>query len=329
MNFKNDSSSRRKVLKATGIALGASAVPSVTASGSSREGERPRLADFAVKGTKRKQISFSPGTITVETTYSSPDLGDRKGRRSSTFSESLEYDRDEFADDEFPRRGVETTVEPWETFVASEDQWRAYHQSHRTVTYHEGRRATTNNVSTQHDHEPEEDDRCGIAVWNYAKDDDGDYHVKSPINYICWGFDVTDVGDVFENAGWTGNVNEHDRYAWDVDRETFVGPDQQEYNEYGSWATSTYRISGGYHARCYELEDGIVSLQVHEDDELYTGGGHSVESYESAKNETDGIFLSESDVDPYGSLYLDNEKFDHTGYAWRVESDRDSINRSC
>lgn len=316
MGNNSEYRSRRGILKATGLTAGLGVAPTTMAHGDS-SGSTPQLDDFEIVGTKETKTSFDPDSITVEITYKSPELQKRYGTTPPQSTEAIEYPRENVSDDDFPERGVDITRERWETHYAREDEWKEFHRN---------RGSNDSGVSIQHSHDPEEDYDCGVGKWNYKKHDDGGYSIKSPINLLCWGFDVSDVGDVLEGAGWTNDVSEFDRYAWDVDREKFVGPGQERLDEYESWATSTERKDGGFHARCYELEGGMVSIQAHED----TPRPHSVESYASARAEVFGIFYNQSDVDSSNrARYGNNEKGDHDGRIYALESDRDPVDRSC
>jgi len=89
------------------------------------------------------------------------------------------------------------------------------------------------------------------------------------------------------------------------------------------------RWDGGYHFKFYELEDGIVCIQAHEDTSVLGGGsfGHSVDSYQTAIDEAVDV-LTDAGGDENGSKDLSNESKDYDGNAPIVEDDRDSINKT-
>lgn len=106
-------------------------------------------------------------------------------------------------------------------------------------------------ASIQHDHRSD-DDICGRAIWNYEKHDpwfgSTSYSRSAPINVFLKRMDVNDVGTALEDQGWDNLENdfmqEGKRYAYDKDREMFVGPDNEPQGTYGGWGNYAYGFLG-------------------------------------------------------------------------------------
>lgn len=331
--------SRRYFVKTAGTAIGAGAIPAVSAGRPSGGADETTVERFKVVGTKKRRVRIEPETITIETTYKSRDLKRRYGVTPPKFTETETYDRSAYSLPDLPDRDVRTSKERWETYFAMEEEWKAAFENGR---------AADGDFEAQHDHESE-DKYCGRAVWNYEKHDpwfgSTSYDRSAPINLVLKGVDVTDVEDVLSSAGWNdlefGVANEGKRYAWDKDREKFVGPDQEPKSEYTGWGTSGHGPTGRMHVRCYELESGIVSVQAHEDGNWDpTKLKHDVVSYESARQEMVDIFTNnwpyleyggrvDSGPDGWGD---DGPDDNHDGTAIVLEPGSitpDPIDRSC
>ena len=104
---------------------------------------------------------------------------------------------------------------------------------------------------------------------------------------------VLETDHNWDNLENTWIPREGKRYAWDMDRSDFVGPDNEPYGEYGGWGTKEAGIRGRHHVRCYELEPGIISIQAHEDGYWDpTQLKHDVVSYQSTRDKLIDIFTS-------------------------------------
>lgn len=310
---------RRRFVKSTGLAASIGATTTASAQSGGEESSEQPLAEFEVTGKKKAKTEFTEDRFEIEITYKSPDLKERKGRNQ--FSKTAEFERPAPEEDDLPLRGTRTTTEPWHTYMATESEWR-------TISKRRKQKTDQQRVTTQHSHEPEEDDYCGIGIWDYEKDG-SDYYVKSPMNVVCKGYDVEDVEDILDDEGWYDEDDfslSWDRYAWDTDRELFVGPDNEPQSEYSHAVNKRFGFSGRLHAKFWELEDGIVSIQAHEDG---AAPDHSTGlEYDPGRSAVVDI-LTDNGGSSAGYTYLANGKKDHSGYARVVESDFDSINRSC
>lgn len=290
---------RRQVLKGvgTGVSVGLLTTSAYGKKNSSRNGESG-IDSLKVVGTKKMKVRYEPDTVTLETTYKSPALKKRYGWTPPKFVKTTERSKDELGRTGLPNHGSEVLAKQrWETHLGSENEWRSALVGDRQAE-------TNGGVSIQHDHHQTDRGNCGRAVWNYEKvkrDGETKYDRSAPINVVLKGVDVNDVGDTLTDEGWSnlenGSGAEGKRYAWDMDREMFVGPDNEPRGAYGGWGSkSGLGVAGRMHARCYELEDGIVSIQSHEDDDVVFGGlGHQVASYQTAKEELSLIFQREWD----------------------------------
>lgn len=155
---------------------------------------------------------------------------------------------------------------------------------------------------------------------------------------------MEDVKRILEDDhGWGTLENyiiprEGKRYAWDMDRATFVGPDNEPYGEYGGWATKEAGITGRHHVRCYELEPGMISIQAHEDGNFdLWKGEHDVVSYQSTRDKLIDIFTSnwpylyetrwvDSGPDGWGD---DDADDNHDGRAVRLKGGSKEVERNC
>lgn len=343
---------RRTVLKSLGTAvcLGQATTGSTQARKAQSTPPDEIISDFRVIGTKKAKVTFKPNTITVEVTYKSSDLKKRYGVTPPKFTETTEYDRTEVPAEHLPTQGVKTRKQRWETHYATESEWQTFFKARQ-----KRKRMVDSGVSIQHDHEPIEDAYCGRAIRTYEKQNgflgrqEPSYTISSPINVVLYGMDISDVRTVLQNnLKWDdledtiGIPNELNRYAWDKDREMFIGPDNEPKSAYGGWgSTRGFGIRGRIHVRCWELEDGIVSIQAHEDgnwDPLSLA--HDVVSYENAKSELEDIFTNnwpylqvadrvDSGPDGWGN---DGESENHNGKAVILEPSSitpDPVDKQC
>lgn len=309
---------RRTFVKSSCLAAGLGLVSTASARSNSDQSSG-RLSDFEVTGKKTVKTTFNKNRFIVKITYESPDLKERKG--STKFTKTKKIDRPSPTEDDFPRSGQRTTTEPWHTYMATESEWRTISQQQRMTDGEQG-------VSTQHSHPSVEDEYCGIGIWDYEKDG-SDYYVKSPMNIVCKGYDVEDVEDILDDEGWYDEDDvstQWKRYAWDKDRETFSGPDNEPQSEYSDAVSDRVGVFGRMHAKFWELEDGIVTIQAHEDG---NAPDHSTGlEYNPGRSEVADILTDNGGTDD-GYMYLGNGKKDHSGYAKVIRGNSDSINRSC
>lgn len=314
-----ESNTRRNFVKTTCIAGGLGLFSSVSARTQTGESETASLPGTRVSGKMVVKNTFYKDRVEVDVTYKSRDLVERRGRPE--FSKTKEIARPAPHEDDLPLRGQQTSVEPWHTYMASESEWRA-------ISKHSIDLADEQGAAPQDDHPPEEDELCGIGIWDYEKDG-SDYYIKSPMNIICKGFDVEDVEAILSDEGW---YDEHaftadwKRYAWDKDREIFVGPDNEPQGAYSHAVSHRFGFLGRKHAKFWELEDGIVSIQAHEDG---NAPDHSTGLEYDPGRESVVALLTDNGGSDDGFQYLDNAKKDHSGSARVVTGNFDSIDRSC
>lgn len=282
--------------------MGVGLIPTVSAHQSIRSNKskdttwqhtNPSRKDFKVSGTKRTKTIFKPETIVTEATYRSKDLKRRYGMTPPvTTEEPVVIDRSQIpsGEDTYPTNDVVVHKEPWESHFARKEEWESLIKGRRKGTHQE--------VGIQDDHPPEDQGNCGRAVWNYKQTDDG-YDESAPVNLVVRGVGMEDMEEILEHEnGWDNLENtiiprEGDRYAWDMDRDAWVGPDNEPYGEYGGWGTKSAGIDGRHHVRCYELEPGIVSIQAHEDGWWDPWKrAHDVVSYQSTRDLLIDIFTS-------------------------------------
>jgi hypothetical protein len=175
---------------------------------------------------------------------------------------------------------------------------------------------------------------CDRVHWNY-KDEGGSWDKKSPINVVARGFDVDDILDVAENeSGWKTSrawwYFEKDRYVYNQEEDYMMGPGNQPNDGYGSIATGSGAGGGRrYHARCYEVEDGVVAIQAHLDGEDHDAG---VVSYREAELEVVELILNSdlADTPNVDTVWLDNRTDpDNDGEAHVLVGDMDSVNVTC
>lgn len=287
---------RRAILKGVGTVAGVGILPTVSGRPDNASGSPGRSLtrdDFEVVGTKRTKTRFEPGTITIETTYRSKDLKKRYGMTPPKITKEEVIDRAEIPDEEdtYPERKVFTTKQKWKSHYAKEEEWKEVIKNRRT--------GESGGVGALHDHPPEDQGNCGRAVWNYEKLDENGYEESAPINLVLYGVGMEHVETVLEDHNdWVNLENtwiprEGDRYAWDMDRTKFVGPEEEPHGEYGGWGTKKFGRNGRHHVRCYELEPGVVSIQAHEDgDWELSKRAHDVVSYQSTREKMIDLFTN-------------------------------------
>jgi len=182
-----------------------------------------------------------------------------------------------------------------------------------------------------------------VGVYDYGREGGG-WERKSPINVIVRGLDAAGFVDrmatdyarwnPFRNTAWERlgqlPLDEKRRYCWDADRGQMVGPGRRErrYQSLG-WApfhTGDYGVAGRYHARCWELAEGVLSVQAHrEDAALLDGDGHRVTSYTEARRVVVTQLTRADDLETDGTYDFDGQQAqpgDHDGTAAIVRASR-------
>ncbi|MFB1064363.1 hypothetical protein [Natrinema sp. H-ect4] len=292
-------------MKSTSAVVGLGCLPTVTASSASTDtSARESVENFKITGTKKAKVEYKPEAVTVEMTYKSKDLRTRFDMRPPKFTVERTFDRDAIRLEDAPTRGSETLKSDWETYLASAEEWEAALYGRRDNGADDG-------ISTQA-HSGGGNHLCGRAEWTFKKAHrynplkSVEYVRKAPINVVTKGLDITDIEDTFESNGWNdleevwgigGNtLQESQRYVYDKDREIWSGPDNEPHGEYCGYTNviDGYGPLGRMHVRCWELEDGVVSIQAHEDGAWDpTKMAHDVISYENGKDAMRELFTSE------------------------------------
>lgn len=119
------------------------------------------------------------------------------------------------------------------------------------------------------------------------------YELEDPVNLVWEQSNLKTVKSVILRQRWVDNPSEYTHYL--------SYPD-------GSWvrgdgmADSKYRVLGGYHVRLWELPNGAVVANAHQDDDIFIIPGHQVKGYENAEYKVAGFFGTVQ-----GSYWLDNE----------------------
>ncbi|MCU4971972.1 twin-arginine translocation signal domain-containing protein [Halobacteria archaeon AArc-m2/3/4] len=171
-----------------------------------------------------------------------------------------------------------------------------------------------------------DEDATPIARYQYKATETG-YEPTAPINVVVSlagpaDVDLETVIGVFEDAGWTRELEEYTRYAWDRTTERYV---LQE----ATAAETYYGTSGRLHVRCWEFE-GVVSIQAHQDDAARPF--HVIESYDRGRQVAEALFRANGWAVSRAAIDLDNAaQPDHDGYAsvvWPTADDGDTDARS-
>ncbi|WP_290817907.1 hypothetical protein [Halovivax sp.] len=154
-----------------------------------------------------------------------------------------------------------------------------------------------------------DEDDAPIARYQYRAGGD-EYVATAPINVV---FPLAEraaglpaVMAVLAEAGWTRDVEEYARYAWDRERERYV---HQE-----ATAAETYLgLHGRNHVRCWEFED-VVSMQAHEDTPARPR--HGIASYADGRAAVEDLFREAGWRVAPDQVDLANERGpDHDGTA--------------
>lgn len=289
---------RRRFVRSTAAAVALGLGGATTASA---DGRSTGASEFAVRGRKLIETTYEPDVVSVEVRYRSDDLA-RRGIDAESLTEEIEYDRTAFdGDDPFPDRGSDLTVERWESEIAFEDEWKAYHRKRREEAERGSEAGTL-------DEDPEEN-YWSFPVWTYKRNWTISGYVfekKSPVNVT---FDLvsglSEVTGVLDDAGWTALDwrQGHEKPRWGYNHT------EDGFERSTSRGTSKYRLDGGYHAKLWEFVDGKVGMEVHED----TEAPHSVESWADAEDEVKSIFEREGYDTTDDAWSFGNSKGDHNG----------------
>lgn len=167
---------------------------------------------------------------------------------------------------------------------------------------------------------------------------DYSYDKRSPINVVAEGFDVTDIASYAESAsdwqssrGYWPRFCEYDYYVWNADEEYMQGPDRQPHDGYVAVGTAAGCNGTGErdHARCYEIEPGVVAIQAHHDPHEHGSGT----TYNDGASAVIDLIEDEggSDVESVetDAISLYNEKKDYNGEADLVTGTVDEVDVNC
>lgn len=285
-----DDQSRRSFMKYVGGAM-STALTLPLLSGSSTAEPKPAPDEFTVSGHQIRRVEIKPAEVTVHTRKVSSDLRRRYGLTPPVLTKTERFERPDPAADDLPRRDRRTVKEPWETYYATEEEWRAVLDDRRRsagVAYSEGTYAEKENP---------------YGIWEYEAIDGG-YEIAAPMNVISPG-DLGDVVGVLDDNGWTTYVVQYNRHAWN----SATGQFEQQHD---SAATGTFGFLGRKHAKFWEFE-GYVSCSAHIDDAV----PHEAVSFEDAEQAIEGVFDDATGWYGYDDYYdTDNGgQLDHDGQA--------------
>lgn len=154
-----------------------------------------------------------------------------------------------------------------------------------------------------------DEDATPIARYQYRATGNG-YEPTSPINVVFPLADRTAglsaVMGVLEAAGWTTELEEYTRYAWDREAGAYV-------LQQATAAETYFGASGRVHVRCWEFE-GVVSMQVHEDSPARPK--HVVTSYARGRRIVESVFRAAGWTVLSAAVDLENGgSSDHDGFA--------------
>lgn len=289
---------RRAVLRSAGIlSAGMTAgIPSIVSADEDRE-----VSEFRVRGRKTTQVTYQPDEITVTTRKQSSDLKRRYDIDPPVLEKEKTFGRSGAEDDSLPKKGADTFVDDWDTYLATENEWREL---------------ANGEVSIRDSHQWQEN-LGTYAAWIYERESCTrcipTYEITSPINVI---FDLPyrdqlDVSYVLNDAGWTHPMDcEYTRYAWNSNKDQFEA-------HHNSRATTQCGVwDNRHHVRYWEFGD-YVSMQGHYDKRTT----HEVLSYWQTESEIRSIFNDAGwNVGGTREYNLYNEKDDpwHSGYASEI-----------
>ncbi|UPW00504.1 hypothetical protein M0R88_00010 [Halorussus gelatinilyticus] len=288
---RSSDGTRRRFLKGIGAAsAGAFGLPLLSDEGrAASESRAPEK--FRVTGREIVQTKIRPEEVTVRTRKISPDLKKRYGLTPPVLTKTETFRRPKPEADDLPERDTRTDKREWDTYYAKPDEWKDYHQR-------------SGGVGIQSKDPDEENHPYG--VWEYEAVDGG-YETAAPMNVISER-STGDVAGVLTSNGWTDNVVQYNRHAYNSATNQFEQQDK-------SVATGTFGFLGRKHLKMWEFE-GYVSGSAHVDNSV----PHEATSFEDAEQAIEGVFDDASGW--YGSKdYYDMNngyQLDHDNYATKL-----------
>ena len=140
--------------------------------------------------------------------------------------------------------------------------------------------------------------------WTWKKLVYNIYVAEDPINIAWESTDKNTVKSRILSKGWDDCVVEYRQYVCDRDYSWLLDTPV---------ADDTWRLSGGNHARIWELSNNDVVASAHHDKITILPPGHEADKYETAEDLVAGFF--DNDLNNWWVLYdnreLDNEVGDH------------------
>jgi hypothetical protein len=286
---------RRQFLKGIGtFGVGALGLPLLSrggaaASGDSESGAAPEK--FRVTGKEVVQTKIRPDSVTFEKRKISDDLRRRYGISPPVLTKTESVERPAPEKDDLPLRDTRTVEREWNTYYAKEDEWKAYFES-------------GGDLGAEYLDPAEEDHPYGI--WEYEAVDGG-YETAAPMNIISEQ-SKGDVAGVLTSNGWTDNVVQYNRHAYNSATNQFE-------QQHKSVATGTFGFLGRKHLKMWEFE-GYVSGSAHIDSSV----PHEATSFEDAEQAIENTFDDASGWYGYDDYYyMDNGyQLDHDSYATKL-----------
>ncbi|NEU56407.1 hypothetical protein [Halorussus sp. MSC15.2] len=286
----NDGTRRQFMNGIVSLGLGALGLPLLSESGTAASG--PAVPEkFRVTGREIVKTKIRPDSVTVTKRKISDDLRRRYGITPPVLTKTETFDRPKAKQDDLPLRDTRTEKRPWDTYYAKEDEWKAHYRK-------------TGGVSVQARDPDEEDHPYG--VWEYEAVDGG-YETAAPMNVISEQ-SAADVAGVLTSNGWTDNVVQYNRYAYNSATNQFEQQDK-------SVATSTFGFLGRNHLKMWEFE-GYVSGSAHVDSSV----PHEATSFDDAEAAIEDVFDGASNWYGYDDYYDMNNgsQLDHDGSATKL-----------
>jgi hypothetical protein len=284
----NRESGRRRFLRGVGaLGLAGVGLPALSTRGGASDDSG--LDAFHVTGREVIRTEITPETVTVHKRKISPDLRKRYGLTPPVLTKTESLERPAPGEDDLPERDTTTVEREWDTYYATEAEWTEYFKGGVGAEYHD----------------PVEDQKP-YGTWEYEAVDGG-YEITAPMNIISEETTGA-VTNVLTSDGWTDNVVQYDRHAWNSETYQFE-------TQHKSAATGTFGFLGRHHLKMWEFE-GYVSGSAHVD----SSAPHEATSFEDAEQEIESVFDGNSGWYGYGNYYdLDNGgHLDHDGQATKL-----------
>lgn len=286
----NRETGRRRFLRNTGaLGLGALGLPALSSRGSAADGDSD-IEAFHVTGREVIRTEITPEAVTVHKRKISDDLRRRYGITPPVLTKTETLERPAPGEDDLPERDTITTKREWDTYYATETEWKEYFKG--------------GGVGAEY-HDPVEDQKP-YGTWEYESVDTG-YEITAPMNVISEETTGA-VTNVLTGDGWTDNVVQYNRHAWNSETYQFE-------TQHKSVATGTFGFLGRHHLKMWEFE-GYVSGSAHVD----SSAPHEATSFEDAEQEIESVFDGTSGWYGYQNYYdLDNGgHLDHDGQATKL-----------